>query len=129
MVRFTMLSLALVLMLACADKEKRAQALKDLDVAQRNVIEIKNQIALVLQEIDKTIGELEVTKDDLQQVKQFQLMRTESEREEQIKHVTQNILILEKNIDILKSNVKVYEDSLFRTEMKVARLMDYLKHN
>jgi hypothetical protein len=118
----------LVTVFGCSDKEKREKALRDLDRSQQTLVEVKDQITSFQEQLNKTVVELEVYKDDLNQVKQFQLMRTESDREKQIRQATQNILTAKENIEILNSNIKILTDSVFRTEMQISRLQNYLKN-
>jgi hypothetical protein len=113
---------------SCSDKEKREKALRDLDLTQQTLLEVKGKITSYQEQLNSTILELEVYKDDLNQVKQFQFMRTESDREKQIRQATQNILTTEENIRILNSNIEILKDSVFKTELQISRLQDYLKN-
>lgn len=120
--------LALVTAMACNDKEKRAKALKDLDYSQAQLVQVNAHIIELEQRLSDNQNELEVVKDDLRQAKQFQLLRTESEREQQIRTATQNIRTVESNIQILENNIQYFKDSVFRTERQIARLREVLKN-
>lgn len=122
------LLLIVVALVSCSDKEKRAQALKDLDNAQAKLIEVKTTIEGLENKLTYNRNNLEVVKDDLNQVKEFQLLRTEAEREEQIRRATENIRIVETNISTLEGDIEYFEDSVLRTEMHIARLQEYLKN-
>lgn len=120
--------LILVSLTACNDREKRDKALKDLDATQQALIDVNKEIKNQEDLLTKNIGELEVAKDDMNQVKDFQLLRTEAEREQQIRKATEYKLQIEKNIEIIKSNIEYFKDSSRRTEIKIGQLKEYLKN-
>ena len=113
---------------SCNDKEKKDKALKDLDATQQTLINDNKEISDLENMLTKHIGELEVAKDDINQVKEFQLMRTEAEREEQIRKATEFKLTIEENIENIKSNIEYFKDSVRRTEMKIATLNEFLRN-
>ncbi|NBW34656.1 MAG: hypothetical protein EBR30_06470 [Cytophagia bacterium] len=114
--------------MACDDKEKRARALKDLDDTQQRLLEVRDEIHRLEQSLTNHIAELEVAKDDFNQVKQFQFLRSETQREQQIRKATTYILNIEKKIDAIKNNITYYQDSVYRTETKIEKLKEYLKN-
>jgi|LakMenEpi03Aug12_release.lakeMendotaPanAssembly.Ray.scaffolds.fasta_scaffold1794706_1 predicted nucleic acid-binding Zn-ribbon protein len=120
--------LILASLTSCSDKEKREKALKDLDATQQTLIDVNNEVSNLERELTKTIGELEVAKDDINQVKEFQLLRTEAEREQQIRNATEYKLKIEENIETIKSNIEYFKDSANRTEKKIAGLKEFLKN-
>lgn len=120
--------LACLILTSCSDKEKREKALKDLDATQQQLNEVQNEILSLETSLKENIGELEVAKDDLNQVKEFELLRTESEREQNIRNATAYILGIETNIENIKSNIEFYKDSVRRTELKIESLKEYLKN-
>ena len=127
----TKLYVGLIILLAltsCNDKEKRDKALKDLDATQQRLIEVNNEISSLETMLTKNISELEVAKDDMNQVKEFQLLRTEAEREQQIRSATEYKLKVEENIENIKSNIQYFKDSVSRTEMQIERLKEFLKN-
>lgn len=113
---------------SCNDREKKDKALKDLDATQQTLINVNKEISNLETMLTKNIGDLEVAKDDINQVKEFQLLRTEAEREEQIRKATEYKLTIEKNIETIKSNIEYFKDSVFRTEMNIATLKEFLKN-
>lgn len=118
----------LVSLTSCNDKEKREKALKDLDAAQQTLIDLNKEVSNLETMLTKNIGELEVAKDDMNQVKEFQLLRTEEEREQQIRNATEYKLKIEENIENIKSNIEYFKDSVSRTEMKIINLKEFLKN-
>ena len=127
----TKLYVGLIILLAltsCNDKEKRDKALKDLDATQQRLIEVNNEISSLETMLTKNISELEVAKDDMNQVKEFQLLRTEVEREQQIRSATEYKLKVEENIENIKSNIQYFKDSVSRTEMQIEKLKEFLKN-
>ncbi|NBP68152.1 MAG: hypothetical protein EBU52_05360 [Cytophagia bacterium] len=122
------LFIGLILLMACDDKEKRARALKDLDDTQQRLLEVRDEIHRLEQSLTNHIAELEVAKDDFNQVKQFQFLRSETQREQQIRKATTYILNIEKKIDAIKNNITYYQDSVYRTETKIEKLKEYLKN-
>lgn len=120
--------LCLLMLIACDDKEKRAQALKDLDVTQQRLLEIKNEVKQLEQMLNNNIAELEVARDNFSQAKEFKFLRTDSERKQEIRKATAYILKVEKNIDAIKSNIEYYRDSVYRTEFKIEKLKNFLKN-
>jgi hypothetical protein len=120
--------LVILAFVACSDKEKKAEALKALDKTQAQLVQVNSKIEEFEKELIDNKNNLEVVKDDLNQVKQFQLLRTEAEREQQIRIATQNIRTVESNIQILESNIQYLKDSVFRTENQIARLQEFLKN-
>lgn len=128
MKKFCVGLLIIISITSCGDKEKREKALKDLDTTQQTLIEVKNQISSLEVLLTKNIGDLEVAKDDLNQVKGFQLLRTEAEREQQIRNATEYQLKIEENIQNINSNIVYFKDSVTRTELQIARLQEFLKN-
>jgi len=128
MTKFYVGLIILITLTSCSDKEKKEKALKDLDSTQQQLIDVKNKIYSLETQLTKNIGELEVAKDDMNQVKEFQLLRTESEREQQIRNATEYKLKVEENIENIKSNIVYYKESVLRTEMKIQRLKEFLKN-
>ncbi|GEM_PF-2059341 len=120
--------LLLLLITACTSKEEKARALYDLEFHQQKIVEFKQQIALIEQKLENSEAELEVAKDDINQVKQFQLLRTESEREAQIRTATKNKIEIEKYIHQLNNQMQGIEDSIFSTEMQINQLKEVLKN-
>ena len=127
----TKLYVGLIILLAltsCTDKEKRDKALKDLDATQQRLIEVNDEISSLETMLTENISELEVAKDDMNQVQEFQLLRTEDEREQQIRSATEYKLKVEENIENIKSNIQYFKDSVSRTEMQIERLKEFLKN-
>jgi chromosome segregation ATPase len=120
--------LCLLVLIACDGKEKRAQALKDLDVTQQRLLEIENEVKDLEQMLANNIAELEVARDNFSQTKEFKFLRTDAERKQQIRKATAYILKVEKNIDAIKSNIEYYRDSVYRTEFKIQKLKNFLKN-
>ena len=127
----TKLYVGLIILLAltsCTDKEKRDKALKDLDATQQRLIEVNDEISSLETMLTENISELEVAKDDMNQVQEFQLLRTEDEREQQIRSATEYKLKVEENIENIKSNIQYFKDSVSRTEMQIERLKEFCKN-
>ena len=78
--------------------------------------------------LKKNIGELEVAQDDINQAKEFRLLRTEAEREQQIRNASEYKLKVEENIENIKSNIVYFKDSVLRIEMKIDSLKEFLKN-
>ena len=128
MTKFYVGLIILLVLTSCTDKEKRDKALKDLDVTQQRLIEVNNEISSLETMLTENISQLEVAKDDMNQVKEFQLLRSEAEREQQIRSATEYKLKIEENIENIKSNIQYFKDSVSRTEMQIGRLKEFLKN-
>lgn len=124
-----LLTILLILLLAaCSNKEDRARALKNLDASQIALANVKNEILRHEKLLTENLGELEVAKDNMNQVKQFVFLRSEAERERDIRKATEYKLKIEKNIETINSNIKYFQDSVFRTEREIVRLTEFLKN-
>ena len=128
MTKFYVGLIILLVLTSCTDKEKRDKALKDLDATQQRLIEVNNEISSLETMLTENISQLEVAKDDMNQVKEFQLLRSEAEREQQIRSATEYKLKIEENIENIKSNIQYFKDSVSRTEMQIGRLKEFLKN-
>ena len=128
MTKFYVGLIILLALTSCNDKEKRDKALKDLDATQQRLIEVNNEISSLETMLTENISQLEVAKDDMNQVKEFQLLRSEAEREQQIRSATEYKLKIEENIENIKSNIQYFKDSVSRTEMQIGRLKEFLKN-
>lgn len=126
--RIYLLLVVIVLFSGCDDREKRDKALKDLDATQQALIDVNTEISNLEAQLTSSLGELEVAKDDLSQVKEFQLLRAEAEREQQIRNATEYKLRIEQNIETIKSNIEYFKDSAQRTEIRIQSLKEYLKN-
>jgi chromosome segregation ATPase len=113
---------------ACNDKEKKEKALTDLDATQQTLSDIHTRITELETTMIKMAGELEVVKDDINQAKEFQMLRTEAEREQQIRNATEHRIKIEENIENLKSQILYFKDSVDRTKIKIGMLKDFLKN-
>lgn len=116
------------LFIACDTRQKRDQALKELDQTQEQLVKVNKQITDLENEKVKMTAELEVAKDDMNQVKEFQLLRTEEEREEQIRKATEYGIRIEERIEEIKRQADAMRDSARRTESKIERLKEFLKN-
>lgn len=116
------------ILISCNDKQKKEKALKELDATQQQLIEVNNQISSFEDMLKKNIGELEVAQDDINQAKEFRLLRTEAEREQQIRNASEYKLKVEENIENIKSNIVYFKDSVLRIEMKIDSLKEFLKN-
>lgn len=119
--------LVFVVSFACSNREERDRALRDLERKQQELLHNRKVIEQLRSTLNSSILELEVAKDDLQQVKQFQLMRTESEREQQIKDATQRILDIQKYIEQVSSRLQTVGDSVLYNEGEIMRLKELIK--
>ena len=128
MTKFYVGLIILLVLTSCTDKEKRDKALKDLDATQQRLIKVNNEISSLETMLTENISQLEVAKDDMNQVKEFQLLRSEAEREQQIRSATEYKLKIEENIENIKSNIQYFKDSVSRTEMQIGRLKEFLKN-
>ncbi|MFN7495552.1 MAG: hypothetical protein ACK5RG_21710 [Cyclobacteriaceae bacterium] len=113
---------------SCDTKQKREQALKNLDLTQEQLLKINQHISDLENEVVRMAGELEVAKDDMNQVKEFQLLRTEEEREEQIRKSTEYRIRIEERIEDIKRQANAMRDSSRRTESKIEELKEFLKN-
>ncbi len=122
------LSILCAVLISCNNREKRTQALDDLDKAQQQLVEIKSAITALEADLNKNQAEHEVAKDDIDQAKRFQLLRTEAEREQHIRMATEYRLSIEKNIDTIRDQIIQLNDSAKKTEIKILQLMEFLKN-
>lgn len=120
-------AIIMTIFISCDGKQKREQALKDLDTGQQQFTDIKKQIGDLETQVTKMTGELEVAKDDINQVKEFHLLRTEAEREQQIRNATEYQIEVENKIDSLKNRIIALKDSASLTEIKIQNLEAFLK--
>lgn len=123
------ISIAAVLILySCGNSEKKEQALRDLDDAQQTLVSIKVELSKYDSLLTQNIAELEVAKDKAEHTKDFHFLRTEQEREDEIKNATEYKLKIEKNIENIKTNIQFFQDSAQRTEIKIQQLNEFLKN-
>jgi len=115
------------LLTACNSREKREKALMELDAAQITLSTVQTKIKSLETTLNKNIVELEVAKDELEKVKEFQFLRTEAERKQQIREATEHKLKIEENIQNLNTNIMYFKDSVRRIEVRIGRLKESLK--
>lgn len=124
------LNVALIIMFlltACNSREKRERALMELDAAQITLTTVQTKIKSLETTLNKNIVELEVAKDEVEKVKEFQFLRTEAERKQQIREATEYKLKIEENIQNLNTNIMYLKDSVRRIEVRIGRLKESLK--
>lgn len=119
--------LIISLFVSCTSREQKEKALNDLELTQKAFTDARTEISSLEALLRNNINELEVAKDDLNQVKKFKLLRTEYEREEQIRSASNYIQEIENNIYNINSKILLLKDSLTRSERKIAELKEFLK--
>jgi hypothetical protein len=119
--------LVLVLACACSKREERERALHDLERIQQEQRESNELIERLKADLNSYALELEVAKDDLEQVKQFQFLRAEIEREQQIRDAKQRIIDVQKQIDNVSSRIRTLSDSVLHNQAEILRLKDLIK--
>jgi hypothetical protein len=120
--------LIITLVIACNNRNNREYALKDLEVKQKVLTEMNQQVEELNMQNIKMIGELEVAIDRIDQAKQFQFLRTENEREQQIRKASEYKLSIEQNIENLKKQLIELQDSVKQTEIKIEEIKEFLKN-
>lgn len=65
---------------------------------------------------------LEMEKDKMNRIKEFQLLRTSEERDQQIKDQSMLIQKIEKDINTLKNNLSITEEGILDAEKKITTL-------
>jgi hypothetical protein len=125
----TLLPLFFILSLSigCSNRAERDRALQDLEQTEKELLHNNLIVEQLKADLNNSILELEVAKDKLQQVKQFQLMRTESEREQQIKTATQQILDIQKYNEGISSRIEIVADSILYDEREILRLKELIE--
>jgi len=119
--------IVLLLLTACNSREKREKALMELDAAQITLTAVQTKIKSLETTLKKNIVELEVAKDEVEKVKEFQFLRTEAERKQQIREATEYKLKIEENIQNINTNIMYFKDSVRRIEARIGRLKESLK--
>lgn len=105
----------------------KERALKELNVTQQYSQDIEKQIKDTELLITKTLGDLEVAKDDINQVKEFHFLRMESERESQIRAATEYKTEVEKQIEELNNKIAELKDSNLQVKIRIERSENFLK--
>lgn len=117
---------SLLILFSCNDHQKKAQALKDLQLSEEVHTNVQKQINELEQQIVKLTSELEVAKDNINQVKEFKFLRSESKREQQIREATEYKIKIERSIDNVRNQIVSLNDSLLITDTKIHTLKQFL---
>lgn len=119
----------LLLLVSCGnDRESKANALNELDSRKKELIELRKTITELEDLLVQTKGELEVAKDDINQVKEFQVLRSEQEREQQIRNATAYKIKIENRITKIEDDISTKKESVKLTENAIRHLEEYLKN-
>ncbi len=119
-----------ILIFSCGPSEAERQAIEQETLRK---VELKNKFENKLKEVRKkldetqeniitTNAELEVAQSTMNDIKGFQLLRSKSEKENQIKKQSIYISRLKENIKTLESNTIIYKNLI--TELEV-QLLNY----
>src|SRR5689334_21882075 len=71
---------------SCSDKEKREKALKALEQSQQLKADFEAQVEGAKNRVNALEQQLAVAEDNINRVKEYQLLRTSDERDQQIKN-------------------------------------------
>lgn len=112
----------------CDRKAEREKALRDLDAAQAALEQVNQQLVELEALLNRYNVELEVANDNIARVKEFQLLRTEAERDEQLRAATSSKLELEDGIRRIYAQTSALQDSALRTQHSIEKLKEFLKN-
>lgn len=121
----------LLLTFSCNDKEKQQQkerALSNLDILQKNVEIYRSNIEILKRNLTDAKGNLEVAKHNIDKAKEFQFMRSATEKTKQIKDATAYKISVEENIQEIEKSIIQNSDSLNQTSFKIETLKEFLKN-
>lgn len=96
----------LFILSSCNNREEKERALKTIDSRQELLLNIKDNLKQLDDSLIYSIAELEVAKANLEKAKDFKIFRTDSEREEDIRYATENIIYIERYINELKYRIE-----------------------
>lgn len=96
----------LFILSSCNNREEKERALKAIDSRQELLLNIKDDLKQLDDSLIYSIAELEVAKANLEKAKDFKIFRTDSEREEDIRYATENIIYIERYINELKYRIE-----------------------
>ncbi len=97
---------SILLLTSCNNREEKERALKAIESRQGLLLNIKDNIKQLDDSLIYSIAELEVAKANLEKAKDFKIFRTESEREDDIRYATENIIYIERYINNLKNRIE-----------------------
>lgn len=96
----------LFILSSCNNREEKEKALKAIESRQELLLNIKDNLKQLDDSLIASVAELEVAKANLEKAKDFKIFRTESEREEDIRYATENIIYIERYINDLKYRIE-----------------------
>jgi outer membrane murein-binding lipoprotein Lpp len=113
--------------LGCDSKAKKESALKNLELSQTMISTFQQDVDRLSESIKNSRIELEVAKDNAQNAKTPQFMRTHEEREEAIRNAAANVQKLEDYIEKSNQKILVLNDSIMQIKIRINSLKEILK--
>jgi hypothetical protein len=112
----------------CNNKAAKESALKTLELNQTNLIKYKQSIDTLNKVLKNYQVELEVAKDKVISAKDFKFLRTQDEREQDIRNATKNLQDIEDGIVKTNQEILMFGDSVTQIEARVKALKEILKN-
>lgn len=122
------LLLILLFSLSCNDRQKKEQALRQLEQAQQELPKLNHAKETLDAEILSLKAELEVANDQLARSKEFHFLRTEKERDQQIREAVEKIEQIEQSIKDDKKQINSVDESTQYTQNRILALKEILKN-
>ena len=118
----------LFLSLSCNDRQKKEQALRQLEEAQQEIPKLKHAKEILAAEIVSLKAELELANDQLARTKEFHFLRTEEERDQQIRDAVEKIEQIEQSIKDDRTKINTIEESAQNAQNCIVSLKEILKN-
>jgi len=110
----------------CNDKEKREKALKSLEKNQQLKLDFESQIEGAKNRINALEQQLAVAEDKINRVKEYQLLRTEQERDQQIKDAVAEKQKIEADLAETRTRQQALTDSLKVVAIRIQTAKDII---
>jgi chromosome segregation ATPase len=120
--------LFLFILSSCNNREKKEQALRNLDMAQQKLVDLTSTGESFNQQLIDLKGELEVAKDRLNRAKDFKFLRAGYERDQQIRDASAYIISTEGKIEMIKQMIAQNNVSIKSAKNEINNLKEILKN-
>ena len=123
-----LLLLTFALMTSCNDKEKREKALKSLEQGQQLKIDFEAQVEGIKNRINALEQQLVVAEDNINRAKEYQLLRTVEERDQQLRNAVANKQKIEEEIEDTRLRQQALGDSLKAVDGRIQAAKDIIEN-
>jgi len=115
-------------MTSCNDKEKREKALKSLEQGQQLKIDFEAQVEGIKNRINALEQQLVVAEDNINRAKEYQLLRTVEERDQQLRNAVANKQKIEEEIEDTRLRQQALGDSLKAVDGRIQAAKDIIEN-